>query len=239
VSARAATRKPHRAGLDEAGPVAPRRRGRPRSEEAHRAILAAVIDLLGEQGLNGLTMEAVAARAGVGKTTIYRRWSNKNDLVVAALEQLPPPSGALPDQGSLLGDLKAMVALQRERLGASQLPRIMPRVLGEAMEDPELHADIVTRAVLPIRQMLTEIVERGIQRGELRNNLDVEATVDILHAIPVYKLLLAGGAMDAIADLPDRITPILLEGAASSSPGPRSARQRSRGSSPSTPGRSG
>jgi AcrR family transcriptional regulator len=172
-------------------------------------------------------MEAVAARAGVGKTTIYRRWSNKNDLVVEAIGQLPPPSGALPDQGSLLGDLKAMVALQRERLDASQLPRIMPRVLGEAMEDPALHADIVTRAVLPIRQTLTEMVERAIQRGELRDDLDVEATVDILHAIPVYKLLLAGGAMDAIADLPERIIPILLDGISSSPPVPRRARERS------------
>lgn len=226
MSARAATRKPDRAGLDEADPVAPRGRGRPRSEEAHRAILAAVIDLLGEQGLNGLTMEAVAARAGVGKTTIYRRWSNKNDLVVEAIEQLPPPSGALPNQGSLLGDLKAMVALQRERLDASRLPRIMPRVLGEAMEDPELHADIVTRAVVPIRRMLSEIVERGIERGELRDDLDVEATVDILHALPVYKLLLAGGSMDAIADLPERIIPILLDGISNSSPRPGSARQR-------------
>jgi AcrR family transcriptional regulator len=58
------------------------RRGRPRSEEAHRAILAAVIELLPEHGLGGLTIEAVAARAGVGKTTIYRHWDTKNDMVV-------------------------------------------------------------------------------------------------------------------------------------------------------------
>jgi len=215
-----------------------RGRGRPRSEEAHRAILAAVVELLPEQGLSGLTIEAVAARAGVGKTTIYRRWKTKNELVVAAIEQLRPP-GSAPDTGSLMGDLGAVVAIQRERLGASQLPRIMPRVLGEAMEDPELHAEIVTRAVLPIRHMLTQIVERGIERGELREDLDVEAVVDVLHAVPVYNLLMSGGAMDSIATLPERVVPMLLRGVSSSSAGPASARPRSSGSSRARRARSG
>lgn len=188
-------------------------RGRPRSQEAHRAILDAVVELLGEHGLQGLTIEAVAARAGVGKTTIYRRWDNKNELVVEAMGQLRPPADALPDSGSLLGDVNAMVAIQRERLEASQLPRIIPRVLGEAIEDPELHAAIVARAVLPIREMLTQIVRQGIDRGELRDDLDVEAMVDILHSLPVYKLLLRGGAMEAISDVPTRTIPLLLEGA--------------------------
>ena len=188
-------------------------RGRPRSQEAHRAILEAVVELLGEHGLKGLTIEAVAARAGVGKTTIYRRWDNKNELVVEAMGQLRPPAGALPDTGSLLGDINAMVAIQRQRLEASQLPRIIPRVLGEASEDPELHAAIVARAVLPIREMLTQIVRQAIDRGELRDDLDVEAMVDILHSLPVYKLLMRRGAMEAIADVPRRTIPLLLEGA--------------------------
>jgi AcrR family transcriptional regulator len=210
--------------------AAPRGRGRPRSEEAHRAILAAVIELLPEHGLRGLTIEAVAARAGVGKTTIYRRWNNKNELVVEAIEQLRPP-GPPPDTGTLLGDLDAMVALQRERLQASQLPRLMPRVLAEASEDPELHADIVARAVLPIRAALTEMVRRGVERGELRQDLDVDAVVDVLHALPVYKLLLGGGAMDSIAGVPGRIVPMLMDGISSSSADPENARPRSSGSS--------
>jgi AcrR family transcriptional regulator len=215
-----------------------RGRGRPRSEEAHRAILAAVVELLPEQGLQGLTIEAVAARAGVGKTTIYRRWKTKNELIVEAIEQLRPP-GAAPDTGSVAGDLSAMVALQRERLESTQLPRIVPRVLGEAMEDPELHAEIIARAVLPIRGMLAQIVERGIERGELREDLDVEAVVDVLHAVPVYKLLMSGGAMESIAAIPERVMPLLLRGVSSSSAAPASARPRSSGSSRARPARSG
>jgi AcrR family transcriptional regulator len=209
---------------------APRGRGRPRSEEAHRAILAAVVELLAEHGLGGLTIEAVAARAGVGKTTIYRRWDTKNELVLEAMEQLRPP-GPPPDTGSLLGDLDALVALQRGRLEASQLPRVIPRVLGESLEDPDLHAQIVERAVKPIRGILEEILRRALDRGELREDLDLDTLVDVLHAIPVYKLLMAGGAMEAVSGVPERVVPLLLEGISSSSAGPESARPRSSGSS--------
>jgi AcrR family transcriptional regulator len=218
--------------------AAPRGRGRPRSEKAHRAILSAVIELLPDHGLKGLTIEAVAARAGVGKTTIYRRWGTKNELILEAIEQLRPP-GPPPDTGSLVGDLDALVALQRQRLEASQLPRIMPRVLGESLEEPGLHAEIVERAVNPIRQILEEIVRRAIERGELREDLDVTTMVDVLHAAPIYKLLMAGGAMEAVSGVPKRVVPMLLEGVSSSSAGRGSARPRSSGSSRVRRARSG
>ena len=217
---------------------APRGRGRPRSEEAHRAILAAVVELLSEHGLGGLTIEAVAARAGVGKTTIYRRWETKNELVLEAMEQLRPP-GPPPDTGSLLGDLGALVAVQRQRLEASLLPRVIPRVLGESLEDPDLHAQIVERAVNPIRDILGEIVRRALDRGELREDLDVETMIDVLHASPIYALLMARGAIDAVAGVPERVVPLLLEGVSSSSAGPKSARPRSSGSSRARRARSG
>jgi AcrR family transcriptional regulator len=217
---------------------APRGRGRPRSEEAHRAILAAVVDLLREHGLGGLTIEAVAARAGVGKTTIYRRWDTKNDLIVEALQHLRPV-GAPPDTGSLAGDLEAMVALQRQRLDVSPLPRVMPRVLAEASEDPELHAEIVRTAVLPIRAMLEEFVERAVARGELREDVDRESLLDVLHSVPVYLLLMNGGDVGALAGVPTRLVSLLTQGVSSSSAVPASARPRSSGSSRARRGRSG
>jgi AcrR family transcriptional regulator len=206
------------------------RRGRPRSEKAHRAILAAVIELLPEHGLGGLTIEAVAARAGVGKTTIYRHWDTKNDMVVEALRGLSP-AGSPPDTGSLAGDLEAIVTLQRDRLEASTLPRVMPRILSEASEDPELHAEIVRTAVLPIRATLEEFVERAVTRGELREDVDRESLVDILHSVPVYLLLMNGGDIGALAGVPTRVMAMLSEGLSSSSAGQASARPRSSGSS--------
>jgi AcrR family transcriptional regulator len=204
--------------------TAPRGRGRPRSEEAHRAILAAVIELLPEHGLKGLTIEAVAARAGVGKTTIYRHWESRNDLIVEALQQLRPP-GPPPDTGSLAGDLESIVALQRDRLESSTLPRTMPRVLADASEDPELLEEIVRTAVLPIRAMLEECVARAVDRGELREDVDRDSLVDVLHSVPVYLLLLNGGDIGELAGVPTRIVAVLTEGVSSSSaglePGPR------------------
>jgi AcrR family transcriptional regulator len=213
-------------------------RGRPRSEEAHRAILAAVVELLPEHGLKGLTIEAVAAHAGVGKTTIYRRWGTKNELVLEAIEQLRPP-GPPPDTGSLIGDLDALVAVQRERLEASQLPRVIPRVLGESLEDDELHAQIVERAVDPIRAVLGQIVRRAIDRGEVREDLDVETMIDLLHGSAVYRLLMAGGAIEAVSGVPERVVPLLLDGISSSSGDRASARRRSSGSSRGRRARSG
>jgi AcrR family transcriptional regulator len=214
------------------------RRGRPRSEEAHRAILAAVIELLPEHGLGGLTIEAVAARAGVGKTTIYRHWDTKNDMVVEALRQLSP-AGSPPDTGSLTGDLEAIVTLQRDRLEASTLPRVMPRILSEASEDPELHAEIVRTAVLPIRATLEELVARAVTRGELREDVDREALVDVLHSVPVYLMLMNGGDIGALAGVPTKLVAFLAEGVSSSSAGRASARPRSSGSSRARRARSG
>jgi AcrR family transcriptional regulator len=213
-------------------------RGRPRSEEAHRAILAAVVELLPKHGLDGLSIEAVAARAGVGKTTIYRHWDTKNDLVVEALRQLSP-AGPPPDTGSLAGDLESVVDLQRRRLEASTLPRVMPRILSEASEDPELHAEIVRTAVLPIRAVLEEFVERAVRRGELREDVDRETLMDVLHSVPVYLLLMNGGDIGALAGVPTRLVAMLTEGVSSSSAGPASARPRSSGSSRARRARSG
>jgi AcrR family transcriptional regulator len=215
-----------------------RRPGRPRSAEADRAILEATVELLGEHGIRGLSIEAVAARAGVGKTTIYRRWKSKEELIVAAASLLRP-SEVPAEQGSLIEDLRALVTIQRERLANSSIPRVMPRILPEAMEDPELHRTIVEQAVEPIRDIIRTIVQRAIDRGELRDDVDVEAVVDMLHALPIYTLLMGGADMSRVAEVPDRYVPLLLEGLSSSSAGRASARRRSSGSSRARRARSG
>lgn len=197
-----------------AGAEAPARpRGRPRSKKADEAILVATLKLLPEHGLN-LTIEAVAAEAGVGKTTIYRRWENKQALVADAVALLPPPPGSLPDSGSVQGDLEALAGAQRARLGHTPVPRIIPRLLADSGDDPALHAVLLERGVEPFRVILRGMVERAIERGEVRDDLDVETVVDVLHAVPVYKILMAGGSLEATVALPGTFIPMLLEGLA-------------------------
>ena len=178
-----------RAGAEKA-PA--RGRGRPRSEAAHRAILDATLTLLDEGGYRPLTIEAVAARAGVGKTTIYRRWPSKLELVIEAVSQVRP---ALPteDTGSPQGDFIAFQRAQITRVAAGALPRIAPRLLAESVGDEELHAAFQRTLIAPLREAIGEVLQRGVDRGELRGDLDLELATDIVHGTVVYRILLSQG----------------------------------------------
>jgi len=216
-----------------------RGRGRPRSAEAEQAILNATLRMLGTQGVAGTTIEGVAAEAGVGKTTIYRRWPTKTDLILAAISDLVPP-GDPPDTGTMAGDMAALAETQRRRLAGSGLPGIVPRVLAESMSDPELHRVFVDRVVNPFRALLRLFIERGIERGELRPDLEVEPLVDLLHSIPIYKILMSRGDPAALEQVPGAYLPILAPGILnSSSADPGSVRPRSSGSSRARRARSG
>jgi AcrR family transcriptional regulator len=228
VSPASTAKQADRAGAEEA-PA--RGRGRPRSEKADQAILDATLRMLGTQGVAGTTIEGVAADAGVGKTTIYRRWPTKADLILAAISNIVPP-GDPPDTGTMAGDMAALAETQRRRLAGSGLSGIVPRVLAESMGDPELHRDFVDRVVNPFRDMLRLFIERGIDRGELRPDLEVEALVDLLHAMPIYRILMSRGDPAALEGIPGAYLPILAPGILNSSSGaPESARPRSSGSS--------
>jgi AcrR family transcriptional regulator len=225
-----------RAGAEEA-PA--RGRGRPRSAEAEKAILNAALRMLGTHGVAGTTIEGVAADAGVGKTTIYRRWPTKTDLILAALSDIVPP-GDPPDTGTMAGDMAALAETQRKRLAGSGLAGIVPRVLAESMSDPELHRQFVERVVTPFREWLRLFIERGIERGELRPDLEVDALVDLLHSIPIYKMLMSRGDPASLAQVPSAYLPLLAPGILnSSSAGRGSARPRSSGSSRAKRARSG
>jgi AcrR family transcriptional regulator len=229
------TKQVDRAGAEEA-PA--RGRGRPRSEKADRAILDAALRMVGQHGVAGTTIEGVAAEAGVGKTTIYRRWPNKSDLILAAISDIVPP-GDPPDTGTMAGDMAALAETQRRRLAGSNLSGIVPRVLAESMGDPALHQDFVERVVEPFRAMLRLFIQRGIDRGELRPDLEVEALVDLLHGIPIYRMLMSRGDPAYLEQVPGAYMPILAPGILnSSSAGPKSARPRSSGSSRARRGRS-
>jgi len=197
-----------RAGAEEA-PA--RGRGRPRSAEAAQAILDATLRMLGTQGVAGTTIEGVAADAGVGKTTIYRRWPTKTDLILAAISDLVPP-GDPPDTGTMAGDMAALAETQQRRLVGSGLSGIVPRVLAESMSNPELHQDFVDRVVNPFRELLRLFIERGIERGELRPDLEVEPLVDLLHSIPIYKILMSRGDPASLEQVPWAYLPILAPG---------------------------
>jgi AcrR family transcriptional regulator len=153
--------------------------GRPRSALAHRAILDAAIQLFVEEGFGAMSMEGVAARAGVGKTTIYRRWDSKEDLVVDAIEEIIIPV-PVPDTGSLRGDLiELLVALQRS-MRHSVVGQVFPRMAQEVAAGSALGVVYRERILEPRTRMVDAVLHRGIERGELPVRADIELASDLL-----------------------------------------------------------
>ena len=189
-----------------------RRPGRPRSAQAHQAILAAALELAVEGGLAGMTMEKVAARAGAGKATIYRRWDTKHALMADALRSIAADIQA-PDTGSLRGDFLGLTA---QALGANARGalRLMPRLMSEAAEDPELFA--VCRAVLvdPRRAQLRAVLRRGVERGELRADADLDLAIDGLIGPIIYRVLITGGDPAELRGLAARVFDQVMAGLA-------------------------
>jgi AcrR family transcriptional regulator len=156
---------------------APSSAGRPRSEEAHRAILDAALELLVEVGYSGLTVEGIASRAGVGKATIYRRWASKLPLVIEAFAQLPALEES--DTGDLVTDLERMLRSYLEVFIASPLGAVVPSLAGELPHNPEL-MQLFAPVVGSRRQPLIRALERAVARGEIPADTDLSLAADLI-----------------------------------------------------------
>jgi AcrR family transcriptional regulator len=171
------------------------RRGRPRSEQAHGAILTSAIELTREVGYDAVTMDAIAARAGVGKATVYRRWKTKEALVCEALqrllEQIPPP-----DTGSTRGDLIALMKVQAGLYG-DPATRLVLSSFVAAMARSERIAEVVRGSFYATRRnAMVVVIKRGIARRDLKKGLDLELALDVFNAPLFYRFLMTGMPID-------------------------------------------
>lgn len=153
------------------------RRGRPRDPALDRKILAAALDALARRGYAALSVEAVAAAAGVGKTTIYRRFSGKDDLIAAALEALAA-AVELPDTGSARGDLAGYLARLHETVLKGPGIPAFAALLVEGHRNPRLLARLHDRLVGRRRELFQQALRRGLERGEVRSDADLDAAAD-------------------------------------------------------------
>jgi len=168
-------------GLDPAPPAdgAPRRPGRPRSEQAEQAIIEAALEIFAECGPDAMGIEQVAARAGVGKATIYRRWPGKEDLLVDAVgalrTQLPQPQGR-----SVRADLTALVEALCGEAADPRRARQFALLHGEGLRYPRLLARYNEAVVRPRQELIASVLRRGLATGELRESADTDAAVFLL-----------------------------------------------------------
>jgi AcrR family transcriptional regulator len=172
--------------------------GRPRSVTADAAILEAVIDELALVGFDELTIESVASRAGVGKATIYRRWSSKSELVVDAIAAVKPPL-VHPDTGNVRDDLVEVLVAGYGRRAEPVTARLLVGLCMELQRNPEIGQLYRERLAGPRRQVIIGILERGIERRELRADIGVEDVVDLLVGPLFYRQLVGAQAPDRAA----------------------------------------
>jgi AcrR family transcriptional regulator len=170
------------------------RRGRPRSEKAREATLAAAAELLVARGLEAVSMDAIAEQAGVSKATIYRWWPTKESLALDALHHEWDAARPRPrETGSLRGDLLLLLRPWVRLIGKRPYGRVIAALITEAQTDPAFAEEYRERFVEPRRAQARPIFVRAIERGELPSTTDVELALDLLYG-PLYHRLLHGHA---------------------------------------------
>jgi AcrR family transcriptional regulator len=165
-------------------------RGRPRSASADRAILAAAVDLLAERGLAAMSIEEVAARAGVGKATIYRRWPSKGLLALDAFVTSFRAQQPLPDTGTLRGDLTAALTAWIQAVTQTPMGPMLTGLIAEAQHDASLRAAWRDRVIEPLRVQHRIMLDRAIARGEIPAGTDQEVVLDLFFGAAQHRLLL-------------------------------------------------
>jgi AcrR family transcriptional regulator len=199
------------------------RAGRPRDPSLDVAIVGAALELLAEGGYGALTMEAVAARAGVGKATLYRRWPAKEQLVVDALSTLAAPDE--PDPGAAPRDA-LVVLLEGLRRGAGSLSaRIWPRLLSEAADHPEVLRRYREQVHDPRRRRFRAVLQRAVEAGQVRADVDLDHAVDLLVGPVVYRNLVRSEQQPG-AEFVARVVDDVLRGLAPGVDAPRPDRSR-------------
>jgi AcrR family transcriptional regulator len=167
-----------------------KRRGRPRSERARKAVLDAAAELLLARGLEAVTMDAVAERAGVSKATIYRWWPTKQTLALDALYREWDTSRSAPrDTGSLRGDLLAALRPWLRRVRVHPYGRVIAALVVEAQSDPAFAAVYHARFVQPRREPGRVILQRAVDRGEIPADTDPEVALDLIYGALFHRIL--------------------------------------------------
>ncbi|NUS73524.1 MAG: TetR/AcrR family transcriptional regulator [Corynebacteriales bacterium] len=153
--------------------------GRPRAARTEAAIHEAVLNLLADHGISGVSMEGVANEAGVAKTTIYRRWSDKRSLILDALKAMKAPLPQ-PPGNNVREDLLILMKRMRDEHNDSRAMRIFPKIFSEVDSDPELIRAFRREVMEPRRQPWRDILRRGIDEGTVDPDIDVWVAIEML-----------------------------------------------------------
>ena len=194
--------------------------GRPRNAEIDSAVLEATSKLLAEQGYATMSIEMIVRRAGVGKAAIYRRWSSKEELVVELLLHTVAAIEPVPDLGDTRAELLRTVGETIENFTRKSTGGIIQGLASELSRNPRLSRLVRERVIDCHRDELRTVLERGIARGDLRADTDVEIARDLLTGPAYHRLFLGGKRLDK--HFAERIVDTFLRGAGAKESSPRS-----------------
>ena len=169
--------------------------GRPRSQAAHAAILKAALRLVAKRGFRAVSVNEIAAEAGVGKMTLYRHWPNKATVVMDALLELIGDETAFPEADSALESLRRQLHLQAAFFRSSR-GNLIRSLVSEAQSDPELATAFPDRWLSPRREGVRQNIQAAISEGSLRGDFNIDTAIDQLYGSLYYRLLLGSGDID-------------------------------------------
>ncbi|UQI45378.1 TetR/AcrR family transcriptional regulator [Streptomyces sp. HU2014] len=187
------------------------RAGRPRDERIDAAVPAAVMEILGESGYGSLTLEAVAARAGTSKPALRRRWRSRQHLVVDALVTTVGTTPT-PDTGCTHCDLIAGIATLSHSFGNPLGRRVLPALIADLADTPDLERAFLEKFFHTRRASTAEALRRGIERGDIRPDADIDLLLDMLASTTYYRVLF--GHLPVTATLAEDVVGVVLRGVA-------------------------
>jgi AcrR family transcriptional regulator len=193
-----------------------RKAGRPRSTAAHKAILNATLELFADEGFDAMSIEAIAARAGVGKTTIYRRWDSKEDLMLDAARSLRAEF-PLVDTGNLRDDMIHLLKLVWDMSSRNPLlVKLYVRIIGESRANPDLFRFFYEHQMGLRIQHFLQMIEHAQARGEIRKDLDSFIVLDLFIGPLFSRFLLTEPLASAPHpdDFPEQMVDVILQGLA-------------------------
>ncbi|MED3575924.1 TetR/AcrR family transcriptional regulator [Cytobacillus praedii] len=171
------------------------KRGRPRNVEAQKSILSASYELLLENGFQFVTVDKIAERAQVSKATIYKWWPNKAAVVMDGFLYAASERLSVPDTGSAYNDI-LIHATNLTRFLTSKEGTIITQLLGEGQFDTGLADAYRDRYFRPRRLEARSLLEKGIDRGDLKKNLNIDICIDLIYGPIFYRLLVTGQTLD-------------------------------------------
>ncbi|MBD2595050.1 TetR/AcrR family transcriptional regulator [Nostoc spongiaeforme FACHB-130] len=162
--------------------------GRPRSINADQAILQATLELLAEVGYQSMSMEAIAIRAGVGKATIYRRYTSKEELVADAIESVREDV-QIPDTGSFWGDMDIVIDHAAQRIQSPLGCQTLALIISTASSNPQFAQVYWKKYTKPRRDAFAEVLQRAKLRGEIQPDADIELIIDLVSGSLYYAIV--------------------------------------------------